>query len=139
MIVTDERVAKFVSENLGFGLCPPWTCLGIEKNGEIIAGTVFNCFEGSDVHVTVSGHGWNRAFLKAVGEYVFEQLGYLRMTALTEQPEVVRFAERLGGQVEGLLRNHFGPGRDAYIIGILKEEWIFNPNHVIQNGPQTVR
>lgn len=47
------------------------------------------------------------------------------MTAITEQPKIVRIGERLGGQVEGCLRNHFGPMRDGYVIGILKNEYRF--------------
>lgn len=125
MIVCDERVAKFVSEAIGKGLVPPFTTMGIEKDGEVIAGVIFNVFEGKDVHVTVAGRGWNRAFFAEVGDYVFRQLGCERMTALTEQEKVVKIAVRLGGQVEGKLRNHFGVGRDAVLIGILKHEYRF--------------
>lgn len=125
MIRTDEAVARFVSERIGMGLCPPYTCMGLERNGEVVAGVVFNCFEKPDIHVTVAGSGWTRGFIREVGRYVFDQLGCLRMTALTEQPQVVGFAKRLGGQVEGVLRWHFGPERDATIIGILRNEWIW--------------
>lgn len=125
MIITDERVAIFVSETIGVAFVPPFTAMGIERGGEIIAGVIFNCFEGADLHVSVAGHGWTRQFFKAVGQYVFGQLGYLRMTAITEHPEIVRLGERLGGQVEGMLRNHFGPGRNGFIVGILKEEYRF--------------
>lgn len=125
MIVTDDRVARFVSTQMGIGFSPPYQSMGIEKDGKIIAGVIFNVFEGADLHVTIAGHGWTRSFMKAVGSYVFQQLGCLRMTTQTERPEIVRLAERLGGQVEGCLRNHFGPGRDAFIVGILKEEWKF--------------
>lgn len=125
MIVADERVARFVSETLGFPLCPPYTCMGLERGGEIVAGIVFNCFEGYDVHVTAAGKGWTRGFLRAVGDYVFGQLGCLRATATTERPEVVALAEKLGGQVEGRMRNHFGKGRDGVIIGVLADEYHF--------------
>jgi len=47
------------------------------------------------------------------------------MTITTEKPEVVEYAKRLGGEVEGRLRDHFGEGRDATIIGILKKDWRF--------------
>lgn len=124
MIVDDARVAKFVSEQVGKGFVPPFTAMGIENDGQIVAGAIFNVFEGTDLHVSIAGHGWTRKFCREVGRYVFENLGYIRMTALTESPEVVDFAERLGGRVEGLLRNHFGPGRDAFLIGILKEEYL---------------
>lgn len=124
-IVTDDRVARFVGEKLGFGVFPPYTCMGIQKDGEIIGGVVFNSFEGKDLHATVAGSGFNRSFLKAVGEYVFDQLGYERITSITEQENIVKLAERLGGELEGCLRNHFGEGRNGYVTGILKSEYRF--------------
>lgn len=123
MIVTDERVPAFVSALVGKSFVPPFTAMGIERDGEVIGGIVFNVFEGADLHVTVAGRGFNRGFLADVGAYVFQQLGCERMTVLTEQPRIVRIAERLGGQLEGLLRNHFGPGRDAFLVGILRDEY----------------
>lgn len=123
MIVSDERVARFVSARLGFGLCPPYSAMGIERKGEIVGGALFNHFEGADVHVTLAGAGWTRAFLRAVGAYVYGQLGCARMTAVTASDEVAGYAERLGGKIEGRLRSHFGPGRDGIIVGILKDEW----------------
>lgn len=131
MIVADERVARFVSEEVGFGLCPPYSVIGIEKDGMIVAGVLINQFEGHDCHITVAGKGWTRGFIETVGQYVFEQLGCIRVTLTTEQPLVVSLAVRLGGQVEGCLRNHFGPGRNGTIIGILREEFryaIITPN-----------
>lgn len=124
-IVTDERVLHFVSAEIGVAFVPPFTCMGIERDGEIVAGAIFNVFEGADVHVSIAGHGWTRGFCAAVGEYVFGQLGYLRMTAITEHAFVVRIAERLGGQIEGCMRNHFGAGRDGFVVGILREEYRF--------------
>lgn len=125
MIVTDERVARFVSERLGFGLCPPFTCMGIERAGNIVGGVIFHCFEGASVHVTVAGSGWTRGFLRAVGAYVFDQLGCLRMTITTEQESVARLAERLGGQREGVLRDQFGRGRNGIVLGVLESEYRF--------------
>jgi len=125
MIVSDERVAKFVSDVVGQGFTPPYTSMGTERDGKIINGVIFNCFEGADVHVTIAGHGWTKGFLADVGQYVFGQLKCQRITVQTEQPKIVRIAERLGGKVEGLKRNHFGPGRDAFIVGILASEYRF--------------
>ena len=125
MIVDDNRVLAFVSERCGVNFLPPVTALGIEKDGKIIAGVVFNFFESADVHISVAGQGWTRQFLKDVGHYVFDILKSERMTALTEQPSVVRLAERLGGKVEGCLRSHYGRGRDAFVVGFLAEEYKF--------------
>lgn len=126
MIVTDGRVAQFVSDQLGIGLCPPYTCMGVERGGIIVGGVIFHCFEGANVHFTAAGKGWTRAFFEAVGRYVFEQLGCLRMTATTEHDDVARMACKLGGEIEGYLRNQFGKGRDGIVIGILKEDWRFS-------------
>jgi len=125
MIVTDNRVVAFVAEKCGVDFIPPWTAMGIERDGEIIGGVVFNVFEGADVHASVAGRGWTAGFLAEVGHYVFDSLKCERITALTEQPSIVRLAERMGGQLEGLMRNHFGKGRDAFLVGILKEDWKF--------------
>ena len=123
MIVADERVARFVSERSGAAFCPPFTAMGIERDGEIVAGALFNQFEGPNVHVTIAGTGWTAGFVRAVGQYVFEQLGCLRMTVTTEQEKVAGYALRLGGEVEGRMQDYYGEGRDAILVGILRARW----------------
>ena len=123
MIVTDERVARFVGERCGVIIYPPYTAMGIERNGQVTAGAVFNCYTGNDISVTVAGGPFHRGFISAVGQYVFEQIGCLRMTITTEQPKVIEIAQRLGAQTEGLKRNHFGKGRHGTVLGILREDW----------------
>lgn len=122
-IVSDFRAVQFVSMAMGISFNPPYTAMGIEQDGRIIGGVVFNCFEGFDVHMSVAGRGWSAGFLAEVGHYLFDVLKVERVTAITEQPSVVRLAEKLGGQIEGCLRNHFGKGRDGFVVGILREEW----------------
>lgn len=126
-IVTDERVAAFVAQEVGSEIFPPYTCAGIEKDGRIVAGVVFNCFTGADIEITVASErgAMTRGFLRVCARYVFTTLRCERASITTEKSDVVRFAERLGGKVEGLKRNQFGPGRDAYLVGILKEEWVY--------------
>lgn len=124
-IVTDSRVMKFIDDFAGTRLQRPCTALGIERNGKIIAGVVFNNYTKNDVEVTVAGNGFTRAFIHRVGQYVFDELGCLRLTVTTEQERVVKITHRLGGQTEGRKRNHFGAGRDAVVLGILREDWKF--------------
>jgi RimJ/RimL family protein N-acetyltransferase len=126
MIVTDDRVAKFVGERVGAIIYPPFTAMGIERDGEIVAGAVFNCYTGHDVEITVAGKGWTRAFFKAVGAYVFDQLRCVRFQFTTADENTARLSERLGGQREGLLRDKFGHGRHGIVIGVLKSEYRFN-------------
>jgi RimJ/RimL family protein N-acetyltransferase len=124
-IVIDDEVARFVGEGCGTIIYPPFTAMGIERDGEIIGGVVFNCFTGCDEHGSVAGRGFDRRFLRAVGRYVFDQLGALRISITTEQDRVIDYAKRLGAQTEGRKRNHFGVGRHAIVLGILKEDWKF--------------
>lgn len=123
MIVTDARVARFVGERCETIIYPPFTCMGIERDGKIVAGVIFNCFTGHDVAVTVAGGPFTRSFINAVGKYVFEQLGCLRLSITTEQPKVIAIATRLNAQTEGCKRNHFGIGRHGIVLGILKQDW----------------
>lgn len=129
MIVTDNRVAKFVGERVGAIIYPPFTCMGIERDGEVICGVVFNCFTGPSVEATVAGKGWTKGFFKSVGVYVFSQLGCARMEFNTEQEDVAALAERLGGKREGVLRDKFGRGRDGIVIGVLEREYRFTSCH----------
>jgi hypothetical protein len=123
MIVVGERVSRFVGEKCGSIIYPPFTAMGIERDGKIIAGAVFNCYTGNDISVTVAGGPFTRGFIASVGKYVFEQIGCLRISITTEQPRVIEIAHRLGAQTEGLKRNHFGKGRDGTVLGILREDW----------------
>jgi hypothetical protein len=123
VIVSDGRVAEFCANALGVLFYPPFQCLGIERDGEIIAGVIFNVFEANDVHLSAVGSGWTREFLAECGHHVYGTLGKGRMTFLTESPRVARYAVRLGGKVEGLMRDHYGEGRNAIVVGILKSEY----------------
>lgn len=99
--------------------------MGVERDGEIIGAVLFNQFEGSGVHVSAAGKGWTLPFMRALGDYVYRQLGCERMTLTTESEAVARYAERLGGKREGLLRSQFGKGRDGIVIGVLRDEYLY--------------
>lgn len=124
MIVSGEPVAAFLSQALGVSFCPPYVAVGTEIDGEIVNAVLLNCFEGPSVHVSVAGSRLGRDFLAAIGDYVFNVLGCERATMTTASDKVAGYCERLGGQREGLLRNHFGRGVDGIIVGILKDDFL---------------
>lgn len=126
-VVADGRVADFVSEKTGAQIVPPFTVLGIERDGQVIAGAIFNCFTGPDIEMTIAGQGWTREFIRMVGAYVFDQLGCERVSITTEQEKVVGLAQRIGFQKEGLKRNLFGKDRHGVCLGALKDEWKYRP------------
>lgn len=125
MIISGEAAARFVGERVGQIIYPPFTAIGIERDGEIVAGAVFNCYTGTDIHVTVAIDDRRAAgaLTRQTGRYVFDQLKCERITVITEKPKVVSYAERLGAVREGVLRNQFGKGRDGYLLGLLREDW----------------
>ncbi|MDZ7906520.1 MAG: GNAT family protein [Cypionkella sp.] len=122
MIVTDIRVAQFVEASLGEPIIPPFTCMGIDRDGVITGGVVFNGFVGASIEMTVAGAGWNRTFLRSVWRYVFDQLGCERLGITTESEIVAKLAERLGAAREGKMRNFYGKDRDAIVLGIMRKD-----------------
>ncbi|MBS1082332.1 GNAT family N-acetyltransferase [Gluconobacter kondonii] len=131
----DGRIACFVAERLNTLFHPPFTQMGIEQDGQIIAGIIFNSFTGNDIHVSVAGSRWTRRFLREMGQYLFDQLNVDRFTAITEKQNVVDIVYRLGGQKEGVIRNHFGPDRDGILLGVLRDEYRYrHGSHTIRAG-----
>jgi RimJ/RimL family protein N-acetyltransferase len=126
VIVTDgPRVAAFVGTRCGTAIVPPFTALGWERDGDLVAGCIFNVYTGPDIEVTVAAEpgGITRAFIRACGHYVFTQLGCERVTFTTEQPNVINLAHRLAAQTEGRKRHQYGKGRDGIVLGLLREDW----------------
>jgi hypothetical protein len=126
-IVVDNRVAAYVAQRCEAQIMPPFTAMGIERNGEIVAGVVFNNFSARDIDVTVAGErgAFTRGFLRAVGAYVFGALDCTRMSITTRHATVCDVAKRLGARMEGVKRDRHGPGQHAYMLGILKNDWAF--------------
>lgn len=125
MIVSSPNVAEYVGQKVGTTIVEPFTTLGIERDGAIIAGVVFNVWTGPDVQITIAAEpgGISRAFLRRVGHYATNELHCIRATIETEQAHVADIALRMGGRVEGVKRDLFGEGRDGTVIGILKKDW----------------
>ncbi len=125
MIVSGSEVAAYVASRLETNFYPPFTALGVERDGQIVAGIVFNCWTGPDVQLTIAAETGRitRRFLRRVGLYITNELGCIRATIETEQQHVVEMAIRMGGQIEGTKRDLYGEGRDGTVIGVLKKDW----------------
>lgn len=127
MIVYDDRVATFVGKLTGTTFDPPYVGIGIEEDGRVIAGMVFNIWTGPDIHVSVAAlkGRLRRSLIRAAGRYVFGQLECCRATLLTESPLVLKYGLRLGAADEGLCRNQFGMGRDGFRLAFHRDDWRF--------------
>lgn len=127
MIVRGHPVAQFAAIQLKATIVPPYETIGVEEDGEIVAGMVFNHWTETDIHVSVAAKGGklHRGLIRAAGRYVFGQLGCCRATLITESKQVFDYGLRLGAADEGLCRNQFGIGRDGYRLAFHRDEWRF--------------
>lgn len=126
-IVTGDRVARFVGDRNAQRVIPPYTALGVECKGDIIAGAVFRNYTKFDIEVMVVGKvkAFTPGFVRSIGRYVFEQLECVRLSMWTDQPRVIELAKRLGAQVEGMKRDGHGKGHDLTLLGVLRADWKF--------------
>jgi len=128
----DDRVVQWVGERVdendfGSGAVG----IGLEEDGELIAGVVFNMFTGGSIsmHVAaVPGKRWmTKDYLWRCFAYPFLQLKCNRITGLvrTDNLEAQKFDEHLGFKREGLLRRACEDGTDMIVYGMLREECRF--------------
>lgn len=124
----DEAVARWVQEHAphaenGFR---DFIAIGVERDGALIAGWVFNEYRGHSIHVSMASTTplWaSRRTLRAIFTYPFVELPCKRLTAYTgaRMVDVRRFLERLGFVQEGVVRHGFADD-DCVIYGMLREE-----------------
>ena len=126
----DELVVPWVAERI-LGYSPedfePCSTLGISVNGVLTAGLIFNNYrkKSHDIHLTIAADsaGWiSRSSLRTIFEYVFIQLGCIRLTVTIakKNKRARRLAEGLGFEFEGKLRKGFDGVQDCIIYGMLQ-------------------
>lgn len=125
----DERVAKWVGENLMRDpqAFIPCKAIGIEREGELIAGVVYNNYVGHLIEMTIASldKRWaTRHNLRALFGYPFTQLGLRRVQALCSANDegVKMFLKRLGFIHEGVHPCAYHDGNTAYSFGMLKHQ-----------------
>lgn len=102
--------------------------IGLENDGELIAGVVFEGKNGTNIfmHVASDGsrHWMTPAYMAACFRYAFVQEECSRITGLVRADNVdaQRFDEHLGFKREGQLRAACTDGTDLVVYGMLKSE-----------------
>lgn len=107
-----QWVAAHMARGEGYGLS---VGLGWAKQGELVAGVVYNEFNGVNInmHVAAIGKRWmTREFLWAAFDYPFNQARAKRITAFIEDENAaaIQFDVHLGFQYETRMK-------DAYVNG----------------------
>jgi RimJ/RimL family protein N-acetyltransferase len=105
--------------------------LGLERDGELVAGVVYEGYNGQNVwmHVAaVPGRRWlNKAYLRYCFEYPFVELGCRRVSGYVEARnlDARRFDEHLGFQQEAVLRGAASDGGDVILYVMWREDCRF--------------
>lgn len=126
-----ERVARFVASRVDAEDFARFAAIGLERDGDLVAGVVFDGRFGGNVlmHVASDGsrHWATPAFIAAVFRYPFLQERCHRVTGLVraDNLDAQRLDEHLGFRREGLLRSACADGTDLIIYGMLKSECRF--------------
>lgn len=123
-----DRVSRFVAGQLGIEGWSQCRAIGWEKNGQIIAGVVYDYYTGTNICMHIAalpGRRWlTRTFLFYVFHYPFVQLGVKRLTGIIPESnrESVRFAQGLhGSKLEARLKNAH-PDGDMLIFVMFKDD-----------------
>ena len=112
-VVYDEvkKVGEWVCERLDcvFDPCAS-TAIGLESNGKLIAGVVFDNYRHRSIamHVASEGANWlSRDFLKAVFGYCFFQMKVNKVVGLVDSgnEKARKFDEHLGFILEGVIKD----------------------------------
>lgn len=124
----DERITNWVSARVDEDDFGKAVGIGLEEDGILIAGVVYNLYNGPSIcmHVAAEpGKRWlNKDFLYRAFAYPFLQLNCSRVTGLVrvDNIEARRFDEHLGFIQEGVIRRGASNGLDMILYGMLKEE-----------------
>lgn len=119
---------RFVAERVGEKELFGYSAIGLERDGELVAGVLYEQHNGPNVMMHVASDRSRRwmtpAYMAACFRYPFLQLGVHRVSALVryENNDAHRFLNALGFTQEGLLREAASDGTDLVLYGMLKRE-----------------
>jgi RimJ/RimL family protein N-acetyltransferase len=128
-LITDcEPVYQFVTQHFPLVRSAGQQGIGLQKDGELIAGVIYDDYNGSNVWMHVAarpGKQWlNREYLHACFYYPFIQLGVKRISGWVEasNADARRFDEHIGFKQEAVLSNAARDGGDVIIYRLFKDE-----------------
>lgn len=129
LIFNDKhRVDAFVRRLVPGSSLPGFRALGLERDGELVAGVLYENFTDSNVwcHIAAApgGHSMNAEFIHGIFTYPFEQLGLRCMRAYVKESNrpVRNFMINLGFRLDAVLEAA-GDGGENMLIYWIKKEW----------------
>lgn len=119
------RVVRFVQAHQPLALVENMKAIGLERDGELVAGVVYEGYNGHNVwmHVAIAGHITQASF-RYVFHYPFVELGCRRVSGYVQasNAKVNRLCKHLGFKQEAILLGAAADGGDVIIYAMTKEE-----------------
>lgn len=107
----DYKVLAYLESRLETKLHPPFTTIGIEKDGEIVGGWLFNDYNGHNVEISVAlDTQLTRGMILAIKDYLFNQMKVRVVTGRCRDSNLAshQLMTRLGFHFEGRIPFYFG-------------------------------
>lgn len=136
----ENRLLPWAKDRIGInGFRRDAYSIGLERDGDLVAVVVFDCFSDADVNMHIasdgSRHWMNKSLLVAAFAYPFIQLGMRRVTGLVpaSNHKALAFDEHIGFVREGY-HPHALPSGDTVSLGLLRENCRFIPKEYRDAG-----
>lgn len=128
IIANAARVYSYVRERVRVPLISNIKGIGLEQDGELIAGVLYEGFTGPNVWMHVAAepgsHWLTRDFLRTVFHYPFVQLGCQRVSGAVDESNWAarRFDEHLGFTEEARLKGVAPDGGNVLLYVMWKKD-----------------
>lgn len=128
VIFDPARVFAFCKERMPVSLVAGMKGLGLERDGELVAGVLYEGFNHHNIWMHVAaepGKKWlNKEFLRYCFHYPFVELGCTRVSGYVEasNAEARRFDEHLGFQQEAVLQGAAADGGDVILYVMRRDD-----------------
>jgi RimJ/RimL family protein N-acetyltransferase len=128
-VVSDPaRVFAFCQERMPVNLVAGMKGLGLERDGELVAGVLYEGFNRHNIWMHVAaepGKKWlNKEFLRYCFHYPFVELGCKRVSGYVEasNADARKFDEHLGFRQEAVLQEAASDGGDVILYVMRRED-----------------
>ena len=130
LIVDEERVYQFLrSQDIELPRAADQQGIGLERDGEVVGGVLYERFNGTGIWAHVAGVGrWvTKDYLREAFAYPFVQLGVRYIWGWVDESneKARRFDEHLGFKPHALLTGAAKDGGDVIIYRMTREDCRF--------------